>query len=170
MNVCFSQDFKRSQNVSCCSAVWYLDVDARLDLKGEDMSWWDSTDAFDREACMGKHRAGTGGMQSHQSYLWSERSYLLYWLTTLWRLANIPLRMWKAADMFQRQLSLFSQNWYEEGGKNVHRSQIPLCSKIQENEIFYTLWKRFFAFLWVSRTEKSQWTATTFNGTGFVAV
>lgn len=68
---------------------------------------WARADALESKACMGKHRTGTGGMQFHQSYLWTQSSYLAHQLTTVRASAKIPLRMWKAADMFRLLCPVF---------------------------------------------------------------
>ena len=54
---------------------------------------------------------------------------LAYWLTTLWRLANIPRRMWKAADMFRLRLFFPELIWWRgiehnwESGVKFHCAQ-----------------------------------------------
>lgn len=68
---------------------------------------WARADALQSKALMGKHRTGTGGMQCHQSYLWTQSSYLAHRLTTVRATANIPPWMWKAADMFRLLCPVF---------------------------------------------------------------
>lgn len=115
------------------------------------MSWWDSADAFDREACMGKHRAGTGGMRCHQSYLWTESSYLAHWLTTLWRLAK------HSSVKCERQLTCFDCgplalvpriDMMEEERQRKWESGVKfLCAQTSKKMTFSTLFREQFSLL-----------------------
>lgn len=79
---------------------------------------------------------------------------LAYWLTTLWRPANIPRRMWKAADMFRLRLFFPELIWWRgierkwESGVKFH------CAQTSKKIAFSTHFSGSFPSpLWPSHME-----------------
>lgn len=94
---------------------------------------------------------------------------LAYWLTTLWRLANIPRRMWKAADMFRLRLFFPELIWWRgiehnwESGVKFH------CAQTSKKIAFSTHFSGSVpSSLWLGRMENFILTTIAMKGMGLL--
>lgn len=112
------------------------------------MSWWDSADAFDREACMGKHRAGTGGMRDAINLIYELRA--LIWRADWQHCEASPTFLWECERQLTcfdcSSLSLFPELiwWRRNRTWTGFRGQIPVIQKTSKKIKFFTLFGRAF--------------------------
>lgn len=139
---------------------------------------WARADALQSKAWMGKHRTGTGGMQCHQSYLWTQSSYLAHRLTTVWATANIPPWMWKAADMFRLLSPVFyfiflRIDMMGGGGVSVNWSQgsnSTVLKKPRKLHFFKDTFAKLFSLLLLAQSHGNVFilTAVLMKGTALL--